>query len=619
MKNFIKTTVIIICLLFAFNSIYSQTTIITDVNSYTSGEITAVLDVHSTNKGLIIPRLTLSARNGITNPATGLLIYQTDNDPGFYFYTGSTWVMLSTTLITKIADADSDTKVQAEKNQDEDIIRFDLGGIEHMILRRNPGGIPLLELRNSMGNTLIGESAGLTTQGSNNTATGSQSMFFNISGSSNSAFGFQSFHNNNFGNENTALGYKSMFSNQAGSQNTAVGFHSLYTNAGNNRNTAIGHEAMYFGNNLPPFSQTFNTAVGCEALKGSNNLPLNTGTQNTAVGDRALFGNSSGLNNTASGVKAMFTNTSGSNNVAYGVESLFSNTTGGSNTAIGEGALYLNNGAVNTAVGFKAMYNNLNNSDNTAVGANSMYTNSTGGWNTATGYYSMYNNNNGNWNTADGIYALQTNTGGSENTSVGATADVASGTQTNSTSLGFNAIVNNSNKVRIGNTLVNVIEGQVGWSYPSDARFKFNIHDDNVPGLELINRLRPVTYQFDTRMFDAHINKYRQETPDQNQKAEPLFEESTAVIRTGFLAQELEKACKEIGFEFSGLHIPSSDVDNYSISYDSFVPVLVKAIQEQQREINNLKTQNEHLIQNNDQLNSRLERLETALDPASMK
>lgn len=52
----------------------------------------AQLDVSSPNKGMLIPRMNQSARNGIGTPATGLLIYQTDNTPGFYYYNGSAWV-----------------------------------------------------------------------------------------------------------------------------------------------------------------------------------------------------------------------------------------------------------------------------------------------------------------------------------------------------------------------------------------------------------------------------------------------------------------------------------------------------------------------------------------------
>lgn len=60
----------------------------------------AMLDITSTNSGLLIPRMTLTQRNGITTPAHSLLIYQTDNEPGFYYNQGTpvapSWVKLFT-------------------------------------------------------------------------------------------------------------------------------------------------------------------------------------------------------------------------------------------------------------------------------------------------------------------------------------------------------------------------------------------------------------------------------------------------------------------------------------------------------------------------------------------
>jgi hypothetical protein len=53
----------------------------------------AALDVSATNKGMLIPRITFANRPA--NPATGLLIYQTDNTPGFYYYDGSMWKFVS--------------------------------------------------------------------------------------------------------------------------------------------------------------------------------------------------------------------------------------------------------------------------------------------------------------------------------------------------------------------------------------------------------------------------------------------------------------------------------------------------------------------------------------------
>ncbi|MFZ1786421.1 MAG: tail fiber domain-containing protein [Ferruginibacter sp.] len=56
----------------------------------------ALLDIKSTNKGLLIPRMNKTERNAILTPATGLLVYQTAPDSaGFYYHNGTTWKWLS--------------------------------------------------------------------------------------------------------------------------------------------------------------------------------------------------------------------------------------------------------------------------------------------------------------------------------------------------------------------------------------------------------------------------------------------------------------------------------------------------------------------------------------------
>lgn len=52
----------------------------------------SMLDVSSTAKGLLIPRMTEAQKNAITSPATGLLIYQTNNTIGFWYFDGTIWV-----------------------------------------------------------------------------------------------------------------------------------------------------------------------------------------------------------------------------------------------------------------------------------------------------------------------------------------------------------------------------------------------------------------------------------------------------------------------------------------------------------------------------------------------
>jgi hypothetical protein len=85
-----KLMVLIIVLL-VYIPIFAQIGINTTGNSPHSS---AGLDVDFTNKGVLIPRMTQAQRNAIASPATSLLIYQTDNTPGFYYYDGSTWRLL---------------------------------------------------------------------------------------------------------------------------------------------------------------------------------------------------------------------------------------------------------------------------------------------------------------------------------------------------------------------------------------------------------------------------------------------------------------------------------------------------------------------------------------------
>ena len=77
----------------------------------------------------------------------------------------------------------------------------------------------------------------------------------------------------------------------------------------------------------------------------------------------------------------------------------------------------------------------------------------------------------------------------------------------NSTGLGYNADNTASNSVVVGNTSVNSIGGQVGWTTLSDGRFKKNIRNDEVKGLEFITGLQPVTYNYDVRAKESWMEE----------------------------------------------------------------------------------------------------------------
>jgi hypothetical protein len=85
-------SIIILSLLFFITSFsYAQVSINTDGIPPDSS---AMLDVQSTAKGMLVPRMTSSQRLAISSPATGLLVYQTDPPVGFYYYNGNLWVYL---------------------------------------------------------------------------------------------------------------------------------------------------------------------------------------------------------------------------------------------------------------------------------------------------------------------------------------------------------------------------------------------------------------------------------------------------------------------------------------------------------------------------------------------
>lgn len=80
MRKYIFTLILIVSL---STIAISQVAVNTDG---TNADPSAILDVKSSDKGMLIPRLTLSQRDAISNPADGLMIYQTDNATGYYLY-----------------------------------------------------------------------------------------------------------------------------------------------------------------------------------------------------------------------------------------------------------------------------------------------------------------------------------------------------------------------------------------------------------------------------------------------------------------------------------------------------------------------------------------------------
>jgi trimeric autotransporter adhesin len=166
-----------------------------------------------------------------------------------------------------------------------------------------------------------------------------------------------------------------------------------------------------------------------------------------------------------------------------------------------------------------------------------------------------------------GVYKPVVTFTGGNNTFIGYNANPVVADIFNATALGADASVNASNKIRLGNDQVTVIEGAVPFSSPSDRRLKHNINPSLI-GLAFITRLSPMSYTY--------------------------IADKTNIRHDGLIAQDVEKVMQELGVEFSGLH--KSPDGTYSLAYSDFVMPLVNAVKE--------------LKQKNEELEARLSALE---------
>ena len=57
-------------------------------------DTSSAFEIESTTGGILIPRMKETQRNAILSPAIGLMIYQTDEISGFYFYSGTAWTKI---------------------------------------------------------------------------------------------------------------------------------------------------------------------------------------------------------------------------------------------------------------------------------------------------------------------------------------------------------------------------------------------------------------------------------------------------------------------------------------------------------------------------------------------
>jgi hypothetical protein len=328
----------------------------------------AMLDIQSADKGLLIPRMTIAERDAILSPANGLLVFVTD-DNQFYYNSGTSaspnwtttggddgdWVVTGSDMhssvsgnvgigtvnptmplevmgsswqnIVKVHDgnyygnalifsngAQWASISGSTSNRDDIVIKHETGEVG--IGRTFPaakldvnGSIRMTDGNEGEGKVLVSNSSGV---GSWQTITAGSSELDDLSDAINDGLsifiGTGSGINDNGSNYNTSLGNYSLSNNTFGFDNVAIGDSVLSKNVG-----------------------------------GSGNWGWEYGTWNTAVGSKALLNNSSGSKNTAIGWSTLKNNETGKRNVAVGYGAGFT-ATGNDNLFLGSYAGYYETG-----------------------------------------------------------------------------------------------------------------------------------------------------------------------------------------------------------------------------------------------------------------------------------
>jgi hypothetical protein len=402
----------------------------------------------------------------------------------------------------------------------------------------------------------VGRGAGAV---ASNTAVGASALNANTTGDYTTAVGYTALQTVTTARFNTAVGTAAAAAT-TGSWNTAVGSRALQTNSSGAYNVAIGESALNANT-----TGSESTAIGYQALYSNT-----TTSQNTAVGYQAAYSNTTGTDNTAVGYIALQTNTTGSDNTAIGWYALQNSNGGASNTAVGAGANYLNTtGSYNTALGRQALRSNTTSSNSTAVGYQALYTSnntSQNASNTAVGYQAGYSITTGYENVMIGYLAGQwTNlaTTGLRNVYVGAYARGSAAANSNETVIGGDVQGKGNNTAFIsGSSGAYNGANTTTWSTTSDQRIKKNI-SDLADGLSKITNLRPV--EFDYKENDKH--------------------------EVGFIAQEYEQVLPDQIIHHDPNEAEKEWVGEGKVKaiQQNLVPYLVKAIQEQQAIIEQLK------------------------------
>lgn len=611
-----------------------------NISVNTSGAMpdsSAMLDVVSTNKGFLMPRVSLTSItdvNTIPNPAVSLLVYNINagmisGSVGFWYWSGTRWMQalggIGSTGNTGASGSNGATGNTGNTGANG---ANGLSGATGNVGATGASGINGINGTNGLnGNTGVtgftGAKGADGTNGLNgatgNTgangiigATGAVGSTGNVGATGANGTNGTNGVNGSTGNTGAAGANGINGTNGATGNDGAIGASGLTGNTGvtgpSGSKGSTGATGTDGAKNAWGLVGTTGTIDGTSFIGTADNIPLNFRVNNIAAGridqtlSNAFFGyqagntvNNAGSDNVAVGTYALNANTSGSVNVANGSYALYANTSGVRNTALGFYAMAgTTSGAENTAIGTYSLSSNTDGTRNTATGNEALAGNTTGIYNTGTGYYALHDNSTGNFNTGFGYGAGYTITG-SNNTFIGAFATPAgSSALTNATALGANAQVSASNclvlgsganvgigisapthKLDVNGTLnVNGITTCTSGAWASsDQLFKNNI-DSITNALGIINQLKPHTFFFDVN------NPYGLNFSNQKQY--------------GMVAQEVAQVLPELiatthkgaTLDTAGVQLTPA-VSYLTLNYNAFIAILMKGMQEQEQKITN--------------------------------
>ena len=357
--------------------------------------------------------------------------------------------------------------------------------------------------------------------------------------------------------------------------NTAYGLTAMDAITTGDDNIAIGYGAagaMTTGSD--------NIAIGSNALDAED-----TGTQNIAIGYNALTAQNfdSDGNNICIGYKAGESITSGRWNIGIGTESIDGFDSEHSNLGIGYRALggSIAGGEYNIAIGNSSGLVLTSGDANTFVGYYAGSAATTGPNNTAVGYFCLQQLTTGQANTGIGKNVYEDLTDGDYNTGLGGEVEVDGSDPQHQITIGYGLGSNGDNNFtfgKAGNRVYNDFSSNASWTRSSDERKKQNIKDDSL-GLDFINKLRPVTFQWKpSNEFPKEWKEYSEEN-----------HMDTEVVMHGLIAQEVKSALDNAGVDTFGGWTENKD-GMQNISREMFVFPLIKAVQELSAKVKELES-----------------------------